>query len=181
MDAVASRYALAISKLASEQGQLLTYLNLFKDLKALTAKDATLLDFLSNEFYSPADKQTLLDKAFPSETWLWLSAMLKVMLVYRRIALLPLVIEQTMVMLQDLLNKQEGIIYSAFSLTTNQVQQLQTVMSEHLNLPITLTVVVEPSILGGFRIDIGDKVFDASVINQLANLKKMLLKRGMAS
>jgi F-type H+-transporting ATPase subunit delta len=178
MDAVASRYALAISKIASEQSALKAYFSLFKELKDIIINNDLFLKFLGNEFYGPADKEQLIDRVFPVATWLLIPSLLKVMLAYRRMTLLPLVIDQSILMLQDLLKQQEGLIYSAFPLTKQQIEDLQTVMSDHLKQPVTLSAVIDAKILGGFRIDIGDKVFDASVLNQLASLKQMLLKRG---
>jgi F-type H+-transporting ATPase subunit delta len=178
MDAVASRYALAISKIASEQSALKAYFSLFKDLKDVVINNDLFLKFLGNEFYGQSDKEQFIDQVFPVTTWLLIPSMLKVMLAYRRMTLLPLVIDQAMLMLQNLLKQQEGLIYSAFPLTTQQIQDLQTVMSGHMKQPVTLTAVIDTNILGGFRIDIGDKVFDASVVSQLASLKQMLLKRG---
>jgi F-type H+-transporting ATPase subunit delta len=76
------------------------------------------------------------------------------------------------------LEKQVGFIYSVSALTNDQITQLTEVLSSHLGYPVTLTNQLDERLIGGFRIDIQGKIFDASLLHQLSTLKQRLLKRG---
>ena len=86
--------------------------------------------------------------------------------------------EENIYLLRDILNQQKGIVYSVTPLTSSQLDQLQVAMQRHLGHALTLVNIIDSSLLGGFRIDIRGKIFDASVINKLSSLKQQLLKRG---
>jgi F-type H+-transporting ATPase subunit delta len=76
------------------------------------------------------------------------------------------------------LEQQVGLIYSVSPLTKEQIAQLSEVLSVHLGHPISLTNQLDEKLIGGFRIDIQGKIFDASLLHQLSTLKQRLLKRG---
>jgi F-type H+-transporting ATPase subunit delta len=52
---------------------------------------------------------------------------------------------------------------------------LDKVKSDYKNASFEINEIIDPTILGGFIVKIGDKQLDSSVASQLTNLKNILL------
>jgi F-type H+-transporting ATPase subunit delta len=178
MEPVASRYALALTKIANEGNQMQAYLAASQQLLQLIQTDPTLLHFLTNEFYEKPTKFKLLDQLFLGDSWLKLGSFLKVLVQSRRTRYLEKILIEVIGNLRIQLEQQVGLIYSVSPLTKEQIAQLSGVLSDHLGHPISLTNQLDERLIGGFRIDIQGKIFDASLLHQLSTLKQRLLKRG---
>ena len=178
MEPIASRYALALTKIANESKNLQAYLDACQQLLQLIQTDPTLLHFLTNEFYEKPVKFKLVDQLFVTTTWLQLGSFIKVLVQNRRTRYLEKILIEGIESLRVQLEKQVGLIYSVTALTKEQINQLADVLSTHLGHPISLTNQLDERLIGGFRIDIQGKIFDASLLHQLSTLKQRLLKRG---
>lgn len=66
-------------------------------------------------------------------------------------------------------------MYSAVDLNKDQLTRLTYTFTKKLNKQIKLNVVVDPSLLGGYKVSLGDVVYDNSIKLQLKNLKDNLL------
>lgn len=178
MEGIASRYALALSKIAQETSKVEGYLEASENLLQFLKADSTLIHFLANEFYSKENKYKFLDQTFPVTSWFDFHNFLSLLVEKHRIQHLPAILQENIDLLRDILKQQKGIVYSVTPLTSSQLDQLQVAMQRHLGHALTLVNIIDSSLLGGFRIDIRGKIFDASVINKLSSLKQQLLKRG---
>ena len=65
-------------------------------------------------------------------------------------------------------------IDSAFPLSDAQLGELTTALEHHFGKQIDATVHVDPALIGGARITVGDKVIDASVAAQLQAMATQL-------
>lgn len=78
----------------------------------------------------------------------------------------------------DLKNAQEGtkeaMIASAFPLDADSVSKLVIDLERHFACKIQATVEVDPELIGGVRIAVGDQVIDASVRGKLAAMSVAL-------
>ncbi|MFZ9704327.1 MAG: F0F1 ATP synthase subunit delta, partial [Bacilli bacterium] len=96
----------------------------------------------------------------------------------RRMTYLLDIIKAAMLLLEEDLKTRSGIVYSVSPLTDKQMASLQQAISDYLQIPVTLTNEVDPSMLGGIRLDVNGKVFDASILSRLSSLRQTLLTRG---
>lgn len=69
----------------------------------------------------------------------------------------------------------EGTVYSAVPLSDAQLNQLTYVFTKKLNQKVKLNVVIDPSLLGGYKVNLGDVVYDNTIKLQLKNLKQNLM------
>jgi F-type H+-transporting ATPase subunit delta len=92
-----------------------------------------------------------------------------------RILLLPQIAEQ----FEALKNKREGTalaqITSAFELTGEQVAELVSGLEKKFGLKLKPQVTVDPALIGGVRVLVGDQVLDTSVQAQLARMRDALV------
>jgi F-type H+-transporting ATPase subunit delta len=91
-----------------------------------------------------------------------------------RVALLP----QISAMFDTLKNEAEATaaatIESAFALTDQQVGELRSALEKRFGKKIETTVTVNPALIGGARVTVGDAVLDGSVQAKLAAMRAQL-------
>jgi len=69
---------------------------------------------------------------------------------------------------------QEAVVTTAFEITPDLEAKVLAKIKEFSDKKITLKNVVDPSIIGGFILRIGDQQFNASVASRLLTLKREL-------
>lgn len=62
----------------------------------------------------------------------------------------------------------------ASALSAEQEARLQAALTAQVQRPVTLMVVVDPNLVGGVRVEIGDEVIDGSVAGRLAAARRQL-------
>lgn len=65
-------------------------------------------------------------------------------------------------------------VRSAVALSDDQVKRLSDALTKATGSQINLTVIIDPSVVGGLVATVGDKVIDGSVRNSLDQLKSRL-------
>lgn len=92
-----------------------------------------------------------------------------------RVTLLPEIAAQFHV----LKNAQEGAadaqIYSAFDISADQLAQLVGTLEKKFGRKLNPTVTVDPSLIGGVRVVVGDEVLDTSVRAKLQQMQVALV------
>ena len=91
-----------------------------------------------------------------------------------RLAALPEVAAQ----FRDLANAQSGRsdaqIYSAFAIEGAELAQLKTVLEKRFGRQLQTQVHIDPELIGGVRVVVGDEVLDTSVRARLQQMKAAL-------
>ena len=72
------------------------------------------------------------------------------------------------------LDGEAAVVTSALPLTPEEQAQTQTDIISRLGDTASVAFKVDPSILGGLIVRVGDKVIDGSVANQLENMRATL-------
>ncbi len=72
--------------------------------------------------------------------------------------------------------KLEAKISSAFPMEDAQCNQVVNLLSSRFKRKINATVIVNPDLIGGIKVEVGDKVWDASVRGRLQTMAATLTK-----
>lgn len=79
---------------------------------------------------------------------------------------------------KELVAEQRGrivsTVYSAVALSDAQVARLGASLGQRYGGQVELNVVVDPTVVGGLRVEIGDDVIDATVSSRLSDLRQRL-------
>jgi F-type H+-transporting ATPase subunit delta len=67
-----------------------------------------------------------------------------------------------------------GTVVSAVPLSAAQIDRLTAALSKRYGEAVTLNTVVDPSVVGGVRVQIADDVIDASVSSRISDLRQRL-------
>jgi F-type H+-transporting ATPase subunit delta len=73
----------------------------------------------------------------------------------------------------------EVVLTTAVAMDADELTALKETLAEALDATVVVRTRVDPSLIGGARVQVGDKVFDASVARNLRLLRAALVQRGM--
>ncbi len=170
---VAYRYARALMDLATERGQV-DAVHEDMALVANTAAGSRELQVLLNSPVVKADvKGRVLDKVFAGRIGEVTSKFIDILVRKGRESMLPHVAAA----FQELYNQGKGIITaqvtSAAPLDDSARQQVRALAADkHPGKTIELTETVDPALIGGLTIRIGDEQYDGSVSRRLNDLRR---------
>jgi F-type H+-transporting ATPase subunit delta len=99
---------------------------------------------------------------------------IEVLVSNNRILVLPQIAEQFELLKNQLEGTALAQITSAFPLADEQVQQLVSGLEKKFDLKLKPSVTIDPNLIGGVRVQVGDQVLDTSVQAQLARMRDTL-------
>lgn len=171
---VASRYTKALFDVA-RKGSLDTVRSELEGLDALLKDTPEFAAFVANPSV-PQDKQAaVLESMFKGKLSDLVLNFLLLLVRKHRLHLLPLV----PALFATLSNEEQGIlpveVVSAGPLSTEQLNALSEKLGQRTGKTIRPTVTVDESLLGGFRIRIGDRIEDLSIATKLNNFKRNVI------
>lgn len=70
--------------------------------------------------------------------------------------------------------RQVAVVTVAAPLDDDQRERLQAILAQKLNRQLTLQVLVDPTVLGGARVRVGDEVIEGTVAGRLAAARQQL-------
>lgn len=174
------RYAKATLELADEKGTAADVYSALTALNAAFAAEPGLQKALENPHVAPAQKEGLVETALGgkdtpgAET---VRDLVRLMERNHRLALL----QQTALAYVGLYRAERKIfsveITSAAPLEPSELQRIQTLVKNHLPAGSTaeFAEAVDPELIGGFTVKVGNDLLDASVANDLKQLRLKLL------
>jgi F-type H+-transporting ATPase subunit delta len=91
-----------------------------------------------------------------------------------RLAALPEIAQQFRALKNAKLGAFDAIVYSAFELDGSALADLSGVLEQRFARKLNLQVRLQPELIGGIRVVVGDEVLDASVQARLQQMKVAL-------
>ncbi len=174
--ASARRYAQAVFEIASESDELERWLDDLTQLADSITNDE-FRQTLSAPRISMSQKEALIRESLGSSVGP-LGLNLMALLASRGLVdMLPGIAD----VFQEMLDAHQGIeraeVVSAVSLTDEQQHQVTQMLNDLSGKDVRLTTRVDPEILGGLVIRVGDKVMDGSARARLQNMRRELAQR----
>jgi F-type H+-transporting ATPase subunit delta len=102
--------------------------------------------------------------------------MIQLLVRNRRLAVLAQIREQFEKLKLEDEGKLDAKISSAYALDEAQRNQVMNLLSSRFKRKINATVTVDPELIGGIKVEVGDKVWDASVRGRLQTMAATLTK-----
>ncbi len=167
----AIRYAKAVLSLATDQKAASA---VDKDMKiiALTIAENEDLDQLLNSAVMKSElKKEMLNKIFPKLNAIS-SNLFDLLDANKRIDILGDIALKYNMLFDELNGKEKAIVTTALPMTKDLENKVLKKVKELTNKSVELENIVDESIIGGFILRVGDKQYNASVANNLNNLKR---------
>ncbi|MEL1245996.1 ATP synthase F1 subunit delta [Flavobacterium sp. DGU11] len=169
----AIRYAKAILEMSQASG---TAVQVSEDmaLMAETLKgNAELKSFIGNPTIKADVKEAALKEVFAG-TQNITQGLFHLLHENKRFNILEQIAIEYKVQFDEMNGEEAATVTTAFPITPELEAKVLAKVKEFSDKKITLKNVVDPSIIGGFILRIGDKQFNASVANALLTLKREL-------
>ena len=141
---------------------------------AKAAHEKKLAAILGDSTKSSADKATALEKALPKEFPAEVMNLLKVMIDAGDQALVGDVGGRVAQVAAGKAEVQKAEVTSAIDLTEKEKDQLRKRLAEEYGAGLTFSFNVDPSLMGGLRVRVGDRLIDNSVATRLAALRESI-------
>jgi F-type H+-transporting ATPase subunit delta len=121
-----------------------------------------------------SEKERILDSAFQGKMDPLLLNFLKVVAQHSRMDCLRTVRHSANSLVNDLRGRKEVVVETAIKLDDNLRQTVTEHLTGILNAEVILEERVNPELLGGIRVRVGDTVFDGTVANRLQSLQQLV-------
>ncbi len=167
----AIRYAKAILEIAQDNNNADKVLADMNSVALSVKESQELKDFLDNPVVNGQVKLVALTEIFASaqnET----KGLFQLLLANKRFEILPSIARQFVSLYNEANGIELAVVTTAVPLSSDLEVKVLTKVREFSNKQVTLTNVVDPSIIGGFVLRMGDKQYNASVANRLQQLKR---------
>lgn len=170
----ATRYAQAVFSLGKERGTLDVWQSDLTDLATLTG-DSRVSTYLSNPSITADTKLATLEATLPSTVQPELRNLAKLLVVRGRTNLIPQIRE----IFEDQVRAERGItvaqVTTSEPLTAEEAALVREKLAAMTGNTIEITATVDPDIIGGIVVRIGDQVIDGSVRNKLERMRTRLV------
>lgn len=177
MSVVGDRYAESLFDLAKEENQVTQYLDDIKLVGEVLDSDPQIVQFFNHVLIENDKKIQLLDQSFKGNVDQYVLNFLKLLVQSRRIHYIDDIVKSYINLSNQYLGIEEGMIYTPYELTDQQIQDIEKAISQKENKKVTLKVSIDPSLLGGIKVQIANRIYDGTIKNKVEMLKKELLRK----
>jgi F-type H+-transporting ATPase subunit delta len=171
---VARNYAEALLALATKADNREGFAGMIRDVANAVSNDVTVRQFMESPRVSYEQKNTVLSKAFGDRVPRVFLRFLQTVVHNRRQMLIPAIA----VAYGDLLDEAEGRVHAEVTVARPMdeaaTQSIAGQLSRALGKTVVPHVAVNPAIMGGIVVKIGDTVMDGSVRRRLTALTQRL-------
>jgi len=166
----ALRYAKATLNLAKEKGFAKEVNDDMILIQSTIEENHELEVMLKSPVIKSGPKLAVLTKVFEKKVNGITMGLLNLLIENKRLPLLNLVAKEYVVIYDFLQGVEVAQITSAVPLTKELEADIHNKIKESVGKEISMNNVIDPSIIGGFIIRIGDKLYDSSVSSRLKSL-----------
>lgn len=177
MSVVGDRYAESLFDLAKEENKVTQYLDDIKLVGEVLDSDPQIVQFFNHVLIENDKKIQLLDQSFKGNVDQYVLNFLKLLVQSRRIRYIDDIVKSYINLSNQYLGIEEGMIYTPYELTDQQIQDIEKAISQKENKKVTLKVSIDPSLLGGIKVQIANRIYDGTIKNKVKMLKKELLRK----
>ena len=171
----AKRYSKALFDLAAEQDQLDLIREDLANVEKFLKESVDLSRFLQDPLLPQEKKKSIFEMLFKDKIDALTLRFILFLIEKNRSG----IISQCCIAFESLYFDFKGIlqvkILAAKNLTKDQLASIKTKLKEKLNKEIETDLLLDSKLLGGFKIIIGDQVFDFSLKTQLLKIKQNII------
>lgn len=173
------RYAKALYKFAGSKGQVERMYQLMQILSGSFAANDEMLAVMRNPFISADDKVNLLTTASTATDGdACFHDFMKLLVLNRRLSEIRGIALAYIALYRQSNNIYPVEIVSAAPMGENETSRLRKIIEKHIgDGKVEYTFRVAPELIGGFVVNIGSERLDASIKNELKDLRLKLLSK----
>jgi F-type H+-transporting ATPase subunit delta len=174
---IARNYAETLLELAQRAGDLRGWGEMIDSVSNALETDRRLRVFLESPRVSARQKNDIIQKAYGGALPRTFVRFLQALVDHRRQLLIPLIAHEY----QNLVDQVEGRVHASVTIAREADERDRELVTSQLSRALGKTVLphfhVNPDVLGGIVVRVGDTVLDGSVRRRLAILRGRMLGR----
>jgi F-type H+-transporting ATPase subunit delta len=171
MSRAAIRYAKAILDIAQTSGKADAVNIDMKSIVNAVAESTELKDFLSSPVIKMDVKKSALSEIF-SNVQKETNSLFHLLFENKRFEILEAIATEYIRLFDESNGIEVAKVTTAFPITPELETKVLAKIAEFSNKKITIENIVDPTIIGGFILRVGDQQYNASVANKLSELKR---------
>ena len=168
------RYAEGFLQYAEETIGFNKGLEELKGMKNVFKDNPDFKKFLENPAINYTEKCQLIDNALSKEFSDEVREFLKILLKNGRIDAFHDIAEYSRIKYSHG-EEIEAVLNTSYALDTGLIRSIKEKVEEKLKKKLHLFINLDPSLLGGVRVTVGNTIFDGSVKNRLEDIRKKLI------
>jgi F-type H+-transporting ATPase subunit delta len=172
---VAKRYATALFQVAKEQNILEQVENELITVKTVFQENKELLSLLNHPKVSTVTKKTLIKDSFTNVSVPVLNVLL-ILIDRHRQAAIPEVVDFYIEEANNARGIADAKVFTVRELTGDEKSTLSQVFAKKVGkTSLRIQNIIDPKVLGGVKLRIGNRIYDGSVSGKLARIERELL------
>ena len=172
-ETLARRYATAVFQLADEAGAVPQVGHDLRTFVAALAADSDVDAFFRSPVVDRIEKSTVIAEAFAKLHEIALHTIL-VLVHKRREALAPEIVAQFEILEREARGAKTLRVTTARPLAKAEIDAIVAKLGDAFKTPLDVTQTVDPELIGGVRLTIGDQRIDGTIAGRLDDLARML-------
>jgi F-type H+-transporting ATPase subunit delta len=176
MGAVARRYAKALFEVAKERDQLNTIEDEIHHLNRLFEENESFLTFLKHPTIDHRTKKEAFKRIFSGRISETMLTFINILIERDREAELDDITAYYVRMANAERGLEDALVRTALPLSEAEKANISEQFTRLINKTIRVHNVVDPSVLGGLSVQIGDRVYDGSIKGKLNRFKHRMLR-----
>ncbi|MFS0821347.1 F0F1 ATP synthase subunit delta [Bacillus sp. 1P02SD] len=174
---VAKRYAVALFQLASEQNALDQYEEEIRTVKQVFSNSGDFQSVLKNPKLTADKKKAIVTQSFQGFSQMTLNT-LYLLIDRHREDIIADVAEEFIALANDKRGIADATVYSVRPLTDSEEAGISSVFASKVGkTSLRIQNIVDPSLIGGVKLRIGNRIFDGSVKGKLERLERQLIAK----
>ena len=173
---IATRYAKAFFSLAKEKSQLDLLKEDMDTISKLCRESSDFKVLLESPALKTSQKIKLFDYILEGKVQKLTLNFVRLVTHNKREVHLPGICRNFITRYQEDKGIQTAVLTSAVALSKTTVEQIRSFLETELKSAIEMSVKVDPELIGGFVLRVGDRQLDTSILNQLKKIKVTLLE-----
>ena len=175
MDEIAQVYARSLFEVAQEQGKLDVVREELGQITEALEENAELRLFFYSPYFSTDEKRDGLRRTVTDADPVTMNV-LDILVENHRLPVLPRLRREYERRWREANNLLPVTVTSAVQLDDAVVERIGDEIGRQTGRTVELTREVDPSIVGGFVVRVGNAILDASIKNRLDNLRKQIVR-----
>ena len=175
MDTISSRYGLALYSLALDNKAVIEWQEEVKELSRIFKENADFIMILGSSFVPVSERQELVKKTLKGVNDN-IVALILVVIGNDRTSYLLDIFDSFNSYCNEYRGICEGLVYSTLKLDQKVINQIEEKITKIEHQKVELKNVIDPTLIGGVKVVVHDRIYDGSIKHHIENMKKDLMK-----
>lgn len=171
---VARRYSAALFEVAKKRGEVDAVAANLKEVADTVRGSRELMSVMHHPLLTLDKKKSILRQVFGGQIRPDVEKFMFLVVQKDRAVMLPQIVHEFDRMVDEFRGQADAEAVTAVALSAEQTADLEAALQRRFNVKVRLKTRVDPDILGGLQVRVGDKLLDATVKTKLERMSEQL-------